>query len=390
MAVINKDIAYMALPLSIRRGNPFPIDEYSVWYDMEELTTYAQSSPVAYVGQVVTLVNEEENTVEAYMIQNAAGNLMKLASTTASGDLTEDVLELQGKVSALETSVGTKEEESSITASNLWAAIEEIKAAYEAADSSINGKFNDYYNKTEADSKIDQKIATAISSTYKPAGSIMFSFLPALGADQEGKVYNIIDAFTTTEDFVEGADNKYPAGTNVVCIDTDDAGTYKWDVLAGFVDLSGYETTSSVDTKLANKVDKVEGSSLVQDTLIAKLQGLAEIKGVSDELEIDPDDKILGVKAIAQEKITGLPAALAEKIKSITVGTTPLQVSNGAVTIPIATAEALGVVKSTTSENGVSITGDGTMIVNNINIEKITQIPGTELILNGGDATVSE
>lgn len=390
MAVINKDIAYMALPLSIRRGNPFPIDEYSVWYDMEELTTYAQSSPVAYVGQVVTLVNEEENTVEAYMIQNAAGNLMKLASTTASGDLTEDVLELQGKVSALETSVGTKEEESSITASNLWAAIEEVKAAYEAADSSINGKFNDYYNKTEADSKIDQKIATAISSTYKPAGSIMFSFLPALGADQEGKVYNIIDAFTTTEDFVEGADNKYPAGTNVVCIDTDDAGTYKWDVLAGFVDLSGYETTSSVDTKLANKVDKVEGSSLVQDTLIAKLQGLAEIKGVSDELEIDPDDKILGVKAIAQEKITGLPAALAEKIKSITVGTTPLQVSNGAVTIPIATAEALGVVKSTTSENGVSITGDGTMIVNNINIEKITQTLGTELILNGGDATVSE
>lgn len=390
MAVINKDIAYMALPLSIRRGNPFPIDEYSVWYDMEELTTYAQSSPVAYVGQVVTLVNEEENTVEAYMIQNTAGNLMKLASTTASGDLTEDVLELQGKVSALETSVGTKEEESSITASNLWAAIEEVKAAYEAADSSINGKFNDYYNKKEADSKIDQKIATAISSTYKPAGSIMFSFLPTLGADQEGKVYNIIDAFTTTEDFVEGADNKYPAGTNVVCIDTDDAGTYKWDVLAGFVDLSGYETTSSVDTKLANKVDKVEGSSLVQDTLIAKLQGLAEIKGVSDELEIDPDDKILGVKAIAQEKITGLPAALAEKIKSITVGTTPLQISNGAVTIPIATAEALGVVKSTTSENGVSITGDGTMIVNNINIEKITQTPGTELILNGGDATVSE
>lgn len=52
--------------------------------------------------------------------------------------------------------------------------------------------------------------------------------------------------------------------------------------------------------------------------------------------------------------------------------------------------EALGVVKSTTSENGVSITGDGTMIVNNINIEKITQTLGTELILNGGDATVSE
>ena len=39
MAVINKEIAYMALPLSIRRGNPFPIDEYSVWYDSGTSTT---------------------------------------------------------------------------------------------------------------------------------------------------------------------------------------------------------------------------------------------------------------------------------------------------------------------------------------------------------------
>lgn len=390
MAVINKEIAYIALPLSIRRGNPFPIDEYSVWYDMEELTNYAKTSPVAYVGQVVTLVKESENTVEAYMIQNAAGTLMKLASTTASGDLTKDVQELQGKVSALEESVGTKEEESSITASNLWAAIEEVKTAYENADTAINNKFNDYYTKTEADSKIDSKIATAISSTYKPAGSTMFSFLPSVGADQEGKVYNIIDAFTTTEDFVEGAGNNYPAGTNIVCIDTDDAGTYKWDVLAGFIDLSGYETTSDVTAKLAQKVDKVEGSSLVEDTLITKLRDLAEIKGVSEEFEIGEEDNILSIQTISQEKITGLPAALAEKVKGITLGTTPLEVSEGIVTIPIATAEAIGVVKSSTAENGVNVNSDGTMTVNNINLNKITQTPGTELILNGGDATVSE
>lgn len=50
MAVINKEIQYMALPLAIRRGNPFPVDEYSVWYSMEDLEAYAQSSPVAYVG----------------------------------------------------------------------------------------------------------------------------------------------------------------------------------------------------------------------------------------------------------------------------------------------------------------------------------------------------
>lgn len=385
MAVINKDIAYMALPLSIRRGNPFPVDEYSVWYDMEELTTYATSSPVAYVGQIVTLVNESEGTVEAYMIQNAAGTLVKLASTTASGDLTEDVLALQGKVSNLETAVGAKGDDSGIVATDLWSAIKEVKAAYESADVTINEKFAEYYNKSETDSKI----ASAISSTYKPAGSTIFSSLPELGAEQEGKVFNILDAFTTTEDFVEGAGSKYPVGTNIVCINTGE-GIYKWDVLAGFVDLSGYETTEDVNTKLEQKVSIEAGKSLVEDALISKLTSLAEIKGVSEELEIGAEDKILGIKAIDQSKITGLPEALAAKISGVTLGDTPLEASDGTVVIPIATSLALGVVKSVDTENGISVAEDGTMSVNNINLDKIVQTPGTELILNGGDATVIE
>ena len=444
MAVINKDIAYMALPLSIRRGNPFPVDEYSVWYDIGELTTYATTSPVAYVGQIVTLVNEDESTVEAYMIQNTAGNLMKLASTTASGDLTEDVLELQGKVSNLEAVVGTKGDDSGITANDLWAAIKEVKAAYEAADVTINEKFGNYYNKTETESKIDEKINVAISTTYRAAGSIAFEALPALAASEEGKVYNISNEFTTTENFVEGAGNKYPVGTNVVCIDvgTDE---YKWDVLAGFVDTSALATKQELTEGLETKVDKVAGSSLVTDTLIAKLTGMAEIKsvkegelvidpgtkelsvvaittdkvtgltgalegkvnveagkslvedtliakltgmseikGVSGELEIGAENKILGVKAIDQSKITGLPDALAAKLTGVTVGTTPLEVSDGVVTIPIATAELLGVVKSSAAENNITIAADGIMSVHSLNLDKLVQTPGTELILNGG------
>ena len=379
MAVINKDIAYMALPLSIRRGNPFPVDEYSVWYDMGQLTTYAQSSPVAYVGQIVTLVNEDENTVEAYMIQNAAGNLMKLASTTSSGDLTEDVLELQGKVSNIESIIGTKGDDSGITANDLWAAIKEIKAAYEAADSTINSKFTEYYNKTET----EQKINSAISSTYKPAGSINFESLPTLSAEEEGKVYNILDAFTTNENFVEGAGSSYPIGTNIVCIDSDSAGTYKWDVLAGFVDLSNYETSTSITEKLNNKVDKVAGSSLVQDTLIDKLQGLSNIQSVSEEFEISAEGNQLAIKAISQEKITGLPTALEAKLNGIKLGNTPLEASGGVVTIPIASASSLGVVKSNETENGIIISEDGSMTVYEVNINKITQGEDDELVLNG-------
>lgn len=447
MAVINKDIAYMALPLSIRRGNPFPIDEYSVWYDMGELTTYATTSPVAYVGQIVTLVNEGESTVEAYMIQNTAGNLMKLASTTASGDLTEDVLELQGKVSNLEAAVGTKGDDSGITANDLWAAIKEVKAAYEAADTSINEKFGNYYNKTETEDKIDEKINVAISTTYRAAGSIAFEALPTLAASEEGKVYNISNEFTTTENFVEGAGKEYPVGTNVVCIDvgTDE---YKWDVLAGFIDTSTFVTDTDLTDELNTKVDKVAGSSLVQDTLIqkltglveiksvkedelsiasdtkqlsilaitqdkvtglsdslnnkvnveagkslvedtliAKLTGMTEIKGVSGELEIGADDKILSVKAIDQSKVTGLPEALEAKLSGVILGTTPLEVTAGVATIPIATSSLLGVVLGSEAENKVKVNVDGTMEVNSLNINKLVQSAEDVLVLDGGDAS---
>lgn len=303
MAVINKEIAYMALPLSIRRGNPFPLDEYSVWYNYEQMENYAKNNPVAYVGQVLVYVNESKNTVDAYVIQSIGGALMKLAASTASGDLASDVLELQGKVSNLETAVGTKAEESSIVATNLWAAIEEIKAAYESADTAINENLaTNYYNKTETDSKIDEKIATKISSTYKAAGSIKFSSLPTPSAIEEGKVYNVSDAFITDENFIEGAGQSYPAGTNVVCIKSTDE-VYKWDVLAGFVDLSDYATTESVTSALNDKVDKIEGSSLVENTDITKLKALATINGVTEELEIAAETNTLGIKSINVDKL---------------------------------------------------------------------------------------
>lgn len=82
-----------------------------------------------------------------------------------------------------------------------------------------------------------------VSSTYKPAGSVTFANLPTLSASVVGNVYNVTDSFTTTTNFIEGAGNSYSAGTNVVVVDAG-SGTYKFDVLAGFVDLSDYAKTA--------------------------------------------------------------------------------------------------------------------------------------------------
>lgn len=120
----------------------------------------------------------------------------------------------------------------------------------------------DGYGITNAYTK--DEINAKISSVYKPAGSVAFAELPSLSESILGNVYNVTDAFTTTANFVEGAGNKYPKDTNVVVVKVGDA--YKYDVLAGFVDLSGY-------------VEKEAGKGLSDENFTAalkdKLDGIA-------------------------------------------------------------------------------------------------------------------
>ena len=104
MATILNDAAYMGFPLSIKRGNPAPVDTTAVWYSKSELETYAASGATAYVGQILTLY--AGGKCEAYMISNEAGTLVKLAQTTASGDLASDVATLQSQVNNLVSKIG--------------------------------------------------------------------------------------------------------------------------------------------------------------------------------------------------------------------------------------------------------------------------------------------
>ena len=134
MATILNDAAYMGFPLSIKRGNPAPVDTTAVWYNKTELETYAASGATAYVGQILTLVADSK--CEAYMISNEAGTLIKLASTTASGDLASDVATLQGQVADLISKVGMAAQ-GEVSSTGLYALIDEVKALAEGKVSSI-------------------------------------------------------------------------------------------------------------------------------------------------------------------------------------------------------------------------------------------------------------
>ena len=93
------------------------------------------------------------------------------------------------------------------------------------------------YSKTEADTAIDNAVKVAVAGVYKVKGSVVFANLN-LTDKSEGDVYNVTDAFETTEDFVEGAGTNYPAGSNVVVVKVGE--DLKWDVMAGTYDFSEY------------------------------------------------------------------------------------------------------------------------------------------------------
>lgn len=96
-----------------------------------------------------------------------------------------------------------------------------------------------------AKSALEATINTKISTAYKVKGSIAFASLPTPAKAEEGNVYNVTDAFTTTANFIEGAGKKYPAGANVVCVEAS-SGTYKFDVLAGFIDSDSFVKNTDI------------------------------------------------------------------------------------------------------------------------------------------------
>lgn len=96
---------------------------------------------------------------------------------------------------------------------------------------------------------VDDKIDAKISGVYRASGRATLATLPALAVANLGCVYDMTQDFTTTSDFVEGAGKTFPAGTNVAIVSVGNA--YKYDVLAGVVDLSAiYSRIAALETEV--------------------------------------------------------------------------------------------------------------------------------------------
>ena len=393
---------------SFNPTSAFPIDARQYFESLASAQAAAATAveagsadSVYYFGMPLVVV--EDGVATLYVIQ--PDKTLAAAGSAVVGDnnsivIADGVVSIEGFAEAVEGQQPRKAADGSIewytpdssTVEGLQQTVGQLQTDVDTLEEQVALKANsaDVYTQTQVDEKID----AAISAVYKPAGSIAFASLPTPGADNIGNVYNVTDEFTTDARFTEGAGIEYPAGTNVAVVETSsEPATYMFDVLSGFVDLSDYLTSDQIagtyatQAQLAGKVDVVVGSSLVQDTLISKLEGLADIQSVAaGELAISGAGE-LSVTAIAQNKVTGLTEALAGKVDAeegkglsendftdtlleklngieagaevnvieiVSLNSVPLEISGKAVNIPIATTGALGVVLSSTAENAVT------------------------------------
>ena len=173
---------------------------------------------------------------------------------------------------------------------------------------------------------------------------------------------------------------------------------------------------NSVTTPIIDRVSAAEGKITALETVGAEKNIINSVD--TTQFSID-DQRKLSLLDIAMSKVTGLTEALAGKVNTeegkglssndftdellaklngieagaqandlevVKIAGVALPITDKAVDIPKATAEALGVVMSSTAENKVSVGADGTMEVNSVNVNKLAQTEGEFLILDGGSS----
>lgn len=473
-------------PNSFKRQGAFPLERYSVFYATEtktalqEALAYAQSNPIAYVGQVVSVVTVNENTasVDVYkIVQKVTGDSIVhdleivgdaeaiTAANAAIADLTSRMEAAEGSITSLQEIVnGEGEGETHVKG------LAEKLADAETLLSTVSGKVDTHIENTK---EFNTRISTLESAGYATTGEVETAKNEAIEAavtrvlgegvnedfdtlkevaewilsdtsgaaniitrlgdiekdylveadktELQGNINNVDAKFTNVNKSITDINNligTLPEGavsTTVVAyiqeaIDALKIGDYA--KISALNELAGTVTTlsgtidnvstkadsnesaiNSINSKLAgiedttvkalldNKVDKVEGSRLINASEIAILSKLSLNDG---QVEIGG--------TIAAGSVTGLPQKIADILDSTAEDEGALlsgKVDARHLNSNLAALITGAVQTNKLNSNEFKTETDGTVSLNKVNLSKVEQTEGDWLILNGGDSTNS-
>jgi hypothetical protein len=448
----------MSFGKSFSRLNGQPLDKSEIWYDdLQALKDYALTD-AAYVGQKVVYVDTTNNKVYHYGIE-LDGNLKEIGTSPIGDEDTVVVAEdgtvsLAGVSGLAFTETDENGEEVQITYQPLltdggltW--VRPSTTTVEGLDAAIKALASNTYTKTQT----DEAIAKAVSEAEHLKRSVVTE-LPAVETADAHTIYMVKDANVTDGDAyneymliddalvqigdtkTDLADYKQWADTEELAENQEEAEFVLLDPVTGkLTNAAGLSYKGIVDN-IHKKLDApTDGSRLITEaegTLLGTLESGAE-KNVIDDADANEftvsEDRVLSVKAISQDKITGLGTTLSQMqgaidnkveaeegkglstndftddllgklngidenaqvnvLEEIHINGTKLEITDKAVNIPVASGMMLGVVKSSSAENGVTVNADGTMTVNAISASKLVQDEDEVLVLDGGAAAAT-
>lgn len=423
--------------VAFNRQTAFPLDAKSYFESLELATAAAASAQEAgssettyYFGQTIAVVEGGKATL--YVIQpdkslkEVGGNILINENVFAKDE--NGVLNLLGFADAVGGAQLVKTEDGKIswvkpdttTVEGLSTAIESLKtvvgddkgglvkqvADNKAAIETLNGDKNVAGSVAHqiaeivagADESFDtlKEIADWIT-THKTDAATMNSQINTNKDDISALKTKVGD--TSVADQIDAAlkdgdSNKYALSTDL------DTANGKITSLQGLVGETKVETQISTALDSALKVDGAEKYALASHTHeianVTGLQGILDGKATASDVEaIESTVSDLSAKAhqhtnktvlddITEGKVNSWDAAQANVIESIKIGGTALTVgADKAVSIPAATAEALGLVKA----DGATIEStDGVLSVKAVGISKVFVEDGVELVMDGGNA----
>lgn len=282
------------------------------WAKAETKPTYTASEIDGLEDFIAGEIEDTDTTYRIVRVDNTSFKLQSHAKGAAEAEWADvgDPIVITYTLVEGDTNGTVKFNGTDVNVHGLGTAAYKQKEAFDAAGAAeaVKGTADD----TSADVTVyggrkytDEKVAAAVSSVYKPAGSVAFADLPAPDAANVGKVYDVTDAFAADANFVAGEVGKsYPAGTNVVLIEESE-GVYKYDVLTGFVDLSKYAKSADVTTKINSAKTELIGTGTATATTI---KGAVEEANTHTDTEIDA----LDARVEALETTAGELAAIAK------------------------------------------------------------------------------
>ena len=361
----------LGFPLNFRRGNPNPLDNSSVWKSLAEAKNYAETNPVAYVGQPITVVTTDEDgstSVTMYTIQNTAGKLEEVGKLTLGDDKVVEIID--GKITLvgideitdtskkyqpiLVNGVLTWEELSTTTVEGLDASIKAIESEIDTlqetigdsesglvksiadnttAIGTIQNSLTDIYTKAQTDAKIAEEVtkqshfSTKIVSSVDEMTEATVLYLVkdenVSGADKYNEYILVDGTPTLIGDTTTNLDDYATTeALNVVSV-VANAAAVKDDVDAAFEEINA-TVSGLADTVSANKTEAYNAIATLQEvdagfeTRIKNLEDVGSeknfIAAVSSEFIVAEDTRTISVNAIDNSKITGLATLLSEKV----------------------------------------------------------------------------